>query len=188
MWVMAPALALSPASTAPPPVVSTPAADAPAPPSTWWRRFLEDLDETWDSDQYELYVPLHTWHNRRSYTAEHIAGFNENPWGVGIGKVRYDSLGNWHSLYMMEFQDSHDEVEPLAGYGYEMTWRQGANWRLGLGYTVGVTARQDVSYVLVPFILPLASIEYGRFSLQSTYVPGGKGYGNILFTWMRWKF
>ena len=57
-----------------------------------------------------------------------------------------------------------------------------------LGFTAGVTARQDYSYAPIPVILPLVSIEYGRVALQSTYVPGGKGNGNVLFTWLRWQF
>jgi palmitoyl transferase len=191
---VAPAFALSPsadasapAAVAPATALATPAADSAASATSWWSRTKATLDATWQSDQYELYVPLHTWHNRRMYTSEKIASYNENPWGIGAGKVRYDDQGNWHALYVMEFLDSHSKVEPIAGYGYEKIWRPTENWRLGLGFTAGMTARQDESYVPIPLVLPLFSVGYGRFSLQSTYVPGGKGNGNVLFTWMRWK-
>jgi palmitoyl transferase len=194
--LVAPAFALTPAADASSPAAAAPAAavastksvaDPVTSSSSWWSRAWADLDQTWHSEQYELYVPLHTWHNRRMYTAEKIASYNENPWGIGAGKVRYDDQGNWHALYVMEFLDSHSKVEPIAGYGYEKIWRPSENWRFGLGFTAGLTARQDESYAPIPLVLPLVSVEYGRFSLQSTYVPGGKGNGNVLFTCMRWK-
>jgi palmitoyl transferase len=153
-----------------------------------WNSARDTLDTTWQSQQTELYVPLHTWHNRRMYTAEKIDSYNENPWGLGLGKYRYDEAGNWHALYAMVFMDSHNKIEPIAGYGYEKIWRPSENWRLGAGFTAGLTARQDYKYVPIPLILPLLSVEYRRFSLQTTYMPGsGKGNGNILFTWMRWQ-
>jgi palmitoyl transferase len=36
-------------------------------------------------------------------------------------------------------------------------------------------------------IAPLLSIEYKQLALQSTYIFGGNGNGNILFTWLRWQ-
>lgn len=156
--------------------------------ASMWESAGNTLSATWNSSQNELYVPLHTWHNRSKYTAEKIASYNENPWGLGFGKYRYDEQGNWHALYAMAFLDSHSKLEPIAGYGYEKIWRPSENWRLGAGFTAGFTARQDYSYIPIPIVLPLISIEYRRFSLQATYVPGGQGNGNILFTWMRWQF
>ncbi|MBV8646290.1 lipid IV(A) palmitoyltransferase PagP [Paludibacterium sp.] len=166
---------------------SAPAAEN-APRDGFWQQAQETVRQTWDSDQYELYVPLHTWHNRRMYTAEKIAEYNENPWGLGVGKYRFDDQGNWHALYVMSFQDSHNRFEPIAGYGYQKIWHPGGDWRLGAGFTAGVTARQDYEYYPLPVLLPLVSVEYGRFALQSTYVPGSKGNGNVLFTWARWQF
>jgi palmitoyl transferase len=165
---------------------SAPVANAPAKPSLW-DKVKKTTAATWDSRQYELYVPLHTWHNRRHYDADKIAGYNENPWGLGIGKYRFDDQGDWHGIYVMAFLDSHSRVEPVSGYGYEKMWRPNANWRIGAGFTAGVTARQDYHYLPIPLILPLLSIEYKRFALQTTYIPGGHNYGNVLFTWARWE-
>lgn len=169
--------------------VETPAIVAP--PVTFtslWNDVSATVSTTWQSEHKELYVPLHTWHNRRMYTAEKIASYNENPWGIGLGKYRYDDAGNWHALYAMTFLDSHNKMEPIAGYGYQKMWRPSENWRLGAGFTAGFTARADYHYYPIPVILPLVSVEYGRFALQATYVPGGKGNGNILFSWLRWQF
>lgn len=183
---VAPAPADASAAVAATPAV-TPATVSAAGPD-WWQRISHEVDQTWHSDRNELFVPLHTWHNRHMYTAEKIASYNENPWGIGAGKYRYDDQGNWHALYAMAFLDSHSKLEPIAGYGYEKIWRPGGDWRLGAGFTAGLTARDDYHYYPIPLILPLVSVGFGRFTLQSTYVPGGKGYGNILFTWMRWQF
>ncbi len=35
------------------------------------------------------------------------------------------------------------------------------NFRLGLGFTAGVTARDNWNYIPIPVLLPLASIGYG---------------------------
>ena len=156
--------------------------------STWWQRVKVNMASTWQSNRYDIYLPLHTWHNRYEYSAQKISGYNETPWGLGAGKYFYDSEGDWHAWYAMAFLDSHDRTEPIGGYGYEKIWRPGGDWRLGAGLTFGFTARSDYHYYPIPVVLPLLSVGYGRFTMQSTNVPGGKGYGNILFTWLRWSF
>jgi len=152
-----------------------------------WSRTQDSLSQTWQSENYELYVPINTWHNRNFYSKEKIDSFNEQPWGLGIGKYRFDDDGDWNSLYVMAFQDSHRDIEPLAGVGFQKIWRPIENLRLGAGYTVGITMREDMHYFPLPGILPLVSVEYKKMALQSTYVPGGYGHGNILFTWLRWQ-
>ena len=146
-----------------------------------------ELSQTWHSPDVELYVPINTWHNRNYYQSEEIDDFNERPWGLGAGKYRYDEEGDWHAIYAMAFLDSNKEIEPIIGYGFQKVWRANENLRLGLGYTIGVTVRQDFDYVPIPLFLPLFSVKYKQVALQSTYVPGGQGHGNILFSWIRWE-
>lgn len=152
-----------------------------------WSRMQDSLAKTWASENYELYVPVNTWHNRSYYTAEKIDSYNEQPWGLGIGKYRFDDDGDWHALYVMTFQDSHNDVEPVAGYAFQNVWRPADDVRLGVGYTVGVTMRQDMHYVPIPVIAPIMSVAYKQLAVQSTYIFGGEGHGNILFTWLRWQ-
>jgi palmitoyl transferase len=152
-----------------------------------WSRFKNSVSQTWASEDYELYIPINTWHNRSFYSSEQINEFNERPWGLGVGKYRFDEDGNWHALYIMAFQDSNNELEPLGGYAFQKIWRPNDDWRLGLGYTVGVTMRHDSHYLPIPLILPLLSVKFKELAVQSTYVPGGEGHGNILFTWLRWE-
>ncbi len=150
-------------------------------------RVQDTLSQTWQSPNYELYIPVSMWHNRSYYSAEQIETYNEQPWGLGVGKYRFDEDGDWHALYGMAFLDSHSKVEPIVGYGFQKMWRPTNDFRLGAGYTVGFTARENMNYLPVPVILPLASIEYKRIAVQSTYIPGFSGNGNILFTWLRWQ-
>jgi len=152
-----------------------------------WFDVKDVLSQTWQSNNYELYLPINTWHNRSDYSSEKINGFNEQPLGLGIGKYRFDENGNWNALYVMAFQDSHRDWEPVAGYAFQKIWRPAEDIRLGAGYTVGFTVRHDMYYLPIPGILPIVSVEYKEVSLQSTYVPGGEGHGNILFTWIRWQ-
>jgi palmitoyl transferase len=147
----------------------------------------DEFNATWESKQYEWYIPVNTWHNRASYSSDQISDFNENPWGLGMGKYRYDADGDWHGLYGMAFLDSHSKIEPILGYGFQKIWHAQEDLKLGLGYTVGVTFRSDMNYLPLPVILPIASVQYKSVAVQSTYVPGGEGYGNVLFTWLRWE-
>ena len=161
-------------------------ADEPASNSTW--SYVKDtLSQTWESKDYELYIPINTWHNRNYYSSEKIDQYNEHPWGVGVGKYRFDNDGDWHGLYIMAFSDSHKDIQPIAGYGFQKMWHPNEDFRLGAGYTLGLTLREDYDYLPIPIIAPLASIEYKQLALQSTYIPGGNGNGNILFTWLRWQ-
>jgi len=161
-------------------------ADEPASESAW-SYVQKTFAQTWHTDNCELFIPINTWHNRHYYSSEKIDQYNEHPWGLGIGKYRYDADGDWHSLYMMAFLDSHKDIEPVAGYAFEKIWRPNENWRLGAGYTIGATLREDYHYIPIPVAAPTFSIEYKQLALQSAYIVGGEGNGNILFTWLRWQ-
>ncbi len=155
--------------------------------SQTWLAVKAELSDTWQSPNSELYIPIITWHNRHYYSAEDIDDFNERPWGLGYGKYRYDEDGDWHGIYVMAFLDSNNDVEPIAGYGFQKVWQASDNIRLGLGYTAGVTVRSSTNYLPIPVLAPLFSVKYKKVALQSTYIIGGNGYGNILFSWLRWE-
>jgi palmitoyl transferase len=152
-----------------------------------WSRAQDSLSLTWQSSEYELYVPINTWHNRNYYSSEKIDGYNEHPWGLGLGKYRFDDDGDWNGFYAMAFSDSHRKIEPVVGYGFQKMWRPTDNFRLGGGYTIGLTMRKDMHYLPIPVIAPTFSVEYKQLTVQSAYIPGGDGNGNILFTWLRWQ-
>ena len=154
---------------------------------SFYSHIKESVSQTWQSPNSELYIPINTWHNRHYYSAEKIDSFNERPWGLGYGKYRYDEDGDWHGLYAMAFLDSHNDVEPIAGYGFQKVWRASDNIRLGLGFTAGVTIRASTDYIPIPVLAPLFSVKYKQVALQSTYIVGGNGYGNVLFSWLRWE-
>lgn len=84
---------------------------------------------------------------------------------------RWDDKGNWHGLYLMAFKDSFNKWEPIGGYGWEKTWRPLAddNFHLGLGYTLGVTARDNWNYIPIPGMAELCRSGRGR---QSGYRGG----------------
>ncbi|ROP62623.1 palmitoyl transferase [Enterobacter sp. BIGb0383] len=158
----------------------------------WWNHFTDDVSQTWHQPQhYDLYVPFLSWHNRLTYDKDKTDDYNEMPWGGGVGMSRYDSNGDWSALYAMMFKDSHNMWQPMIGYGWEKGWYPagGQDFRLGLGLTAGITARDDfANYVPLPLVLPLFSAGYKRVNLQFTYIPGTHNNGNVLFAWMRFAF
>lgn len=142
------------------------------------------------SDDYSLIIPVNTWHNRLTYDKEKIDSYNERPWGIGFSKDYIDKKDNRHSLFVLKFQDSHNRWEPFLGYSFSARWAMNKkkDFYLLAGGILGITAREEYNYIPFPAPLPLFGLEYKRLVVESTYIPGGKNNGNVLFTWIRWKF
>lgn len=157
-----------------------------------YTKFKNKVSLTWNNpDQNDFYLPVLTWHNRYTYDQEHIDKYNESPWGAGGGVSRYDENGNWNGIYLMVFKDSFNKWEPIGGYGWEKIWRpwhENPDFRLGLGYTAFITARDNWNYIPIPAALPLASVGYKDINFQATYIPGTHNNGNVLFGWFRVSF
>jgi len=157
--------------------------------SEYWEGLKADVKSTWNDGRISAYIPVYAWHNRLTYDRRHIDKYNEHPWGFGVGLSR-DEGDEWHGLYAMGFKDSNDYLETFFGYGYMKNFSLDCydKWRVGIGYTLGITQRHEYSYIPVPVPLPIASISYEKFSINAAYVPGVKNDGNVLFTWVRFDF
>ncbi len=155
----------------------------------WGRQTWEEAKYVWRSDHYDMYVPLYAWHNRLAYDDEHIAKYNENAFGFGLGKSVYDEAGNWYGVYAFAFKDSNYELETVAGFAYQKNWSldPDGDWKAGIGYTIGMTQREEYAYIPIPMPLPIAGIEYKRLALQTAYVPGLKNFGNVMLFWLRFN-
>ncbi|GBG12744.1 lipid IVA palmitoyltransferase [Novimethylophilus kurashikiensis] len=152
-------------------------------------RTCQHVTDTWEQGGNDLYIPFHTYHLRSAYTSEKIDSFREDNWGLGYGRSRYNASGNWEGLYAMAFLDSHSNVEPMVGYGYQWIAGQPQALHAGVGYSVLVTAREDIGhYTPIPGVLPIASVGYRDVSLNTAFVPGGKGHGNVFFFWSTFGF
>lgn len=157
-------------------------ADDTAPPAPWYDRAFQQLETTWKDGRTDLYLPLHIYHLRSSYTRKQIEKLNESTWGLGVGKGSHDRTGDWHGLFVLFFQDSHVKPEYAVGYTYKTFWHVAGEFKVGFGVSAIVTARSDVRHY-TPFFVPspMISLDYQRFSLAANYVPEGKGSGNVLF-------
>ena len=156
-----------------------------------WNDFKSNVSNTFCSNKYEFYMPIRTWHNRWTYDRDNIKGYNERPWGGGLGQYYIDDKGNQHSLYTMVFKDSHNDFEPIAGYAWQKNWRLDTegHWRIGAGFTVFITARSDFNYMPFPGVLPLLALEYKQVAIQGAYVPGfSRNSGNVALIWGTLKF
>jgi palmitoyl transferase len=157
----------------------------------------DHFSNSWDyskraftSGDWSLYLSGYTWHAPWAYSSQRRSEQNEAAYGGGIGRYLVDPQGNYHGLYMMEFQDSHFKPSYAAGMNW-MTYRPLVG-RLegGLGYTLFFFSRADIgSYFPIPGALPMASLRYGRAELMGTAVPGfSGGNGNIAFFFGRYNF
>ncbi|MCL2459162.1 MAG: lipid IV(A) palmitoyltransferase PagP [Desulfobulbus sp.] len=153
-------------------------------------RLKNRMVQTWEEGNLNIFLPVSIWHNRFMYDSEKIQQYNEDPRGLGIGLSIRDEDGDSHILYAMGFRDSHGMFEPFAGYGFIKNWYMDNNkdFHIGIGYTLGITARHQYNYIPFPLPLPLFSIGYKQLAVEAAYIPGGYNDGNVLFTWLRWKF
>ena len=107
------------------------------------------------------------------------------------GLVLFLNVTATTEIYTLSRPDALPIWQPIGGCGWEKGWYLDSqqNFRLGLGLTAGITARDDfANYVPLPIILPLLSASYRRLSLQFTYIPGTYNNGNVLFAWLRYGF
>ena len=145
--------------------------------------------QTWTEGDNELYLAGYAWHNRYFYPEEKKGIYNETAWGGGLGKGFFDEHGDWHGLYAFAFLESHRKVEPIGGYAFLKTLHINENSSMGIGFTVFLTARPDILYYApFPGVLPWAGLNYRKFAVMATYVPGSHGVGNVLFLLAKYTF
>lgn len=154
-------------------------------------RLTSRISQVWNAPTLDIYVPFLAWHNRLMWDSDER--FNEFAYGFGLGKTIHDEDGDTHSLGIMGFCDSGKEFQPYMGYVYTKNWAfdEAKDFRVGIGFTLGLTARKeylgvDFNYFPpIPVVLPVVGIEYKQLALQATYIPGGRNNNNVLFTWAR---
>ena len=185
------ALTISAAQASSDPSASTPSGSSPsASSSPWYSTAWKHARDTWREGDIEAYVPFWSYHLPFAYTPEQRAEYVEYPAGFGLGKGRYNKSGNWEGIYAMGFRDSHGDPSYMLGYGWIPTWNIGkSEVKAGVGLTGFLMSRKDYfGGVPFPGVLPIASISYRNLSAQVAYIPGGQGYGNVLFMWGKWTF
>jgi lipid IVA palmitoyltransferase len=136
-----------------------------------------------------LYLSGYAYHDRGTYSAEKIEGFNETAWGGGFGRTLIDAKGNSNTLFALAFLDSHEDVEAQVGYAREWRWQFAEHAAVGAGFVAMLVSRADIfNHFPFPAILPLASLEVHRVGLMASYIPklgGDGGNGNVLYLFAR---
>ncbi len=163
--------------------LSVPAMAAEEEPSLY-QSIKEHLATIWNSDRYELLVPINTFHNPMSYSAEKRKHYNNRPWGVGIAKYIQPQPDRRYALAAMTFQDSFNKPEPSFFYSWQMLWPHDKDFRLGFGLMGGITFRENYHWIPIPGIVPTLSFEFKSFSIDTLYVPGF----DVALTWLTWRF
>jgi palmitoyl transferase len=139
----------------------------------------------------DLYITGWDWHNPHRDSSHKINGYREFAYGGGIGKSRFDEYGNEHSLYGIAFANSHNDPQLMLGYAFQAYWHVVGEFKVGLGYTFGLTSRRDIWHsVPFPHILPLISLRYRAVTLMASYIPrfGGGENGDAAFIFGKYTF
>lgn len=152
--------------------------------STFTQTCKDTATSIWTQGRLELIVPVNTWHNRSSYSHEQIKDYNERPWGLGVAKTYIDEKSNRHRLLALTFQDSFNSPEPTFGYSWQAVWRAEHTIRPTLGVVAGFTFRHSYDWVPIPAAIPVAGLDIGPLSVETTYLLGF----NVLFSWVTWRF
>ena len=142
-----------------------------------------NLSATWEKGRLELLLPAHTWHNRWHYSHKQIESYNENPWGIGLAKT-YEDAQHRHRLFVLTFQDSFNKPEPTFGYSWQLIWLAEHTVRPTLGVVAGFTLRENYHWIPLPAAIPIAGLDIGPLSLETTYLIGF----DVLFSWVTWRF
>ena len=157
----------------------------------WYQTMSKHVADTWTEGNFELYLPLKTYHLPFAYTNEQRENFTENPLGLGIGKGHFNSNGNYEGVAAMIFQDSHAKPEYVVGYYWIPTWDFKYDIKMGAGMMGFVSARSDFGhYIPFPGVLPVGIVSYKKLSLQATFIPEIKHVvsGNVIFVVAKWSF
>ena len=149
-----------------------------------WTQTTQHLGQIWDEGDIELLLPIHTWHNRMSYSSEKIRKYNENPWGFGIGKYIDPVSNRRYGIAALTFQDSFNKPEPTLWYSWQALYREGKDFRPSCGFVAGLTFRDNYHWLPVPGAAPTVGFDYKNFSLEALYIIGF----DVVFTWATWRF
>src|SRR6516225_7496688 len=169
-----------------------PAADTTKPDEPWymrgWNTAVTETTNIVKNGGWDFYLPVKTYHLPVAYTAEQRDKYNNSPApAFGIGRGLYLDNGNWEGIYAMGFRDSNDYPSWMAGYAYRWLWSAPSiNGYYGIGITAFIMSRRDYgSYTPFPAALPMFTFGFRNVAFETSYVPGGKGNGNVFFIWMK---
>ncbi len=151
---------------------------------TWYAGIWKNWADTFGEGATSVLVPVNTLHLPFAYTSDQIEQYTQWPVGVGLGRTRMGDTSS-RTVFAMVLQDSLGAPQYQLGYVWMRNWRPVAgrrSLRLGLGYTLDLLVREDSHYIPYPVLLPVVSVAFKRLSVGTTYVPGKRGYGNLLVT------
>ena len=152
-------------------------------PSTF-QLLADHLGSIWEEGNYKLLVPVHTYHSPLSYSSSKRKEYNENPWGIGIGKYFSPTPDKRYGLAAMTFQDSFNKPEPSFFYSWQTLWRTDKDFRPSVGFIAGITFRENYNWIPVPGAAPTIGFDYKSISVDTLYVPGF----DVFLTWLTWHF
>ena len=163
-------------------VDSTPAgliqtsSERPGDLSSFWEDTKNGVNTIMARGNNTLIIPTWTIHPRfdwPNYREE-----NAVPAGMGLGRMLIDERGNERTMFLVNFVDSHYNIEPMVGYQWVSRYPvANSGLHVGAGYLLGVTFRDDYKWLPVPAPLPVAKIGTDNVSVYGTYIP----FTNVLF-------
>jgi palmitoyl transferase len=112
---------------------------------TWLETGCRRVVDTYDQGGNELFLSGYAYHLPSTYTPEKRAELNNDAWGGGWGRSVEDPNGDTHTVYAAAFLDSHKNVQFNLGYYYGTYWGARDRFQPGIGSTIFVMQRRDIS-------------------------------------------
>lgn len=165
------------------------AAAAPTPKRGFVAKITNRLKEIYKDGQEVVYFSGFAYHDRNTYTRDKLNQLNEEAWGFGYGRERINESGNYESINAIAFLDSHRDPSYTLAYFWQKLFRVSGSTTLGAGFSAGLTSRSDIlNHIPVPFAFPAFSVNVGKYSLMSIFIPklnGGINHGAVLFLFLK---
>ncbi len=158
----------------------------------WWGAAKDKVSTIEREGDNDLYLTGYAYHDRMTYTKEKLKDLNEGAFGMGLGKTKINENGNTEMLYVMSHLDSHSDMQIEAGYAWLKNFHPFGDLKLGLGFASGLVSRSDMAgRIPIPFALPMAAIDLGKFAVNAILIPklnDGINNGNVLFLFAKFTW
>ncbi len=133
---------------------------------------------------WDVYLTGYAWHAGATFSGKKL---NAQSYGGGFGKHWTDENGHEDLLYTFVFLDSYKHVQPIAGYARIWFTKPIGQMSVGGGLSIGLTGRADMlRYIPLPFILPVGTVRFNKFSLMGSMIPRKRGAVGLI--WARYQF
>ena len=134
-----------------------------------------------DNGTNELFASGYAWHDPMTYMSTERAHLNPFSLGSGYARILENPGGSTEMLSAQLFADSYWQPQVAVQYTRYRSFTVVENLSAGLGFTAGLSRREDTFHGLPePILLPVGVITIAnRIDIYATYIPPLSEFSNL---------